>query len=109
MTLVDWDRLEALREDIGEEDFADVACVFVSEIDAKLEALAASGTTVTADDFHFLKGSAANLGFVAMARACEAAEVACRNGTPPALDAVTLGFMQALDELRPRLPELGAA
>ena len=34
--MIDWDRLNALRSDIGEEDFADVAFLFISEIGEKL-------------------------------------------------------------------------
>jgi HPt (histidine-containing phosphotransfer) domain-containing protein len=109
MQLIDWDRLMSLRDDIGEEDFADVAFVFFAEIGGKLEAMAEASTDATADDFHFLRGSAANLGFSAMAEACEAAEAACRAGGAPDLGAVTRAFEGALAEVRPRLPELDAA
>ncbi|MDG4646879.1 Hpt domain-containing protein [Roseibacterium sp. SDUM158017] len=109
MKFIDWDRLMSLRHDIGEEDFADVAFVFFSEMDGKLLELLEDPTRRTADDFHFLRGSAANLGFVAMAEACETAEAACREGRVPDLDDVTGSFRGALAEVQPRLPELDGA
>jgi HPt (histidine-containing phosphotransfer) domain-containing protein len=109
MELIDWDLLMTLKADIGEEDFADVAFVFFSEMQEKLEEIAADPGTAVPDDFHFLKGSAANLGFVAMAEACGMAELACAEGTMPDFPAVRAAFLGALAELRPRLPELAAA
>jgi HPt (histidine-containing phosphotransfer) domain-containing protein len=109
MTLIDWDHLMSLRADIGEEDFADVAFVFFSEIDGKLADLQADHVRATAEDFHFLRGSAANLGFSAMVAACAAAEAACAAGKPPDLAAVVESYEAAMAELRPRMPELDAA
>ena len=109
MTLIDWDRLMSLRDDIGEEDFADVVLVFFTEMEAKLAELSEDADRADANAFHFLRGGAANLGFVAMAEACAAAEAACRAGGPPDLQAVTCAFLASLAEARPRLPELDAA
>jgi HPt (histidine-containing phosphotransfer) domain-containing protein len=109
MTLIDWDLLDSLKADIGEEDFADVITLFVAEIGEKIEEMRASPDAASADDFHFLKGSAANLGFTAMSAACDAAEAACRAGQSGDLDAVNAAFRAALDEARPHLPELTAA
>ncbi len=109
MTLIDWDHLMSLRDDIGEEDFADVAFVFFSEIDGKLADLRTDPAKATAEDFHFLRGSAANLGFRAMVASCAAAETACAAGKTPDLDAVIRCYDGAMAELRPRLPELDAA
>ncbi|MCU4652376.1 Hpt domain-containing protein [Roseibacterium sp. SDUM158016] len=109
MSLIDWDVLISLRADIGEEDFADVVFVFVAEMGEKLAALSRTPGSARADDFHFLRGSAANLGFTAMVSACNAAEAACRSGEEPDLDAVEQAFEAALAEARPHLPELDAA
>jgi histidine phosphotransfer protein HptB len=109
MTLIDWDRLMSLRDDIGEEDFADVVLVFFTEMEAKLAELSEDAGRVDADAFHFLRGGAANLGFVVMAAACAEAEAACRAGRRPDLPAVTGAFLASLAEVRPRLPELDAA
>jgi hypothetical protein len=56
MNLIDWDHLMSLRDDIGEEDFADVVLVFFAEMDAKLADLAADPARADADAFHFLRG-----------------------------------------------------
>lgn len=109
MTAIDHERLKALRDDIGEDDFAEVLSLFVSEIGEKLSDLAEIPDRATQDDFHFLRGSAANLGFVAMVAACEDAEAACRAGETPALADVTAAFDTALAEAAPHLPELSAA
>jgi histidine phosphotransfer protein HptB len=109
MNLIDWDHLMSLRDDIGEEDFADVVLVFFAEMDAKLADLAADPARADADAFHFLRGGAANLGFLAMADACATAEAACRAGLEPDLDAVIAAFSDSLAEARPRLPELDVA
>jgi HPt (histidine-containing phosphotransfer) domain-containing protein len=109
MTLIDWDLLNSLKSDIGEEDFADVVTLFVAEISEKIEEMRASPEGASADDFHFLKGSAANLGFTAMSAACDTAEAAARAGQPGDLDAVHTAFRAALDEARPHLPALTAA
>lgn len=109
MTLIDWELLNGLRADIGEEDFADVVTLFVSEIGEKMEEMRASPDAADADDFHFLKGSAANLGFTAMSAACDRAEAACRAGQRGDLDAVHAAFHAALEEARPHLPDLAAA
>jgi HPt (histidine-containing phosphotransfer) domain-containing protein len=109
MTLIDWDLLNALKADIGEEDFADVITLFVAEISEKIEEMRRGPDGPGADDFHFLKGSAANLGFTAMSAACDTAEAACRAGQAGDLDTVEAAFLAALREARPHLPELAAA
>lgn len=107
MPVVDWDRLNELRADIGEEDFADVAILFVAELHETLERLTPEGAT--AADFHFLRGSAANLGFEALLRACSTAEEACNAGTLPDVDGVRAAFAAAIAEVEPHVPELASA
>ncbi|NKX44954.1 Hpt domain-containing protein [Roseicyclus persicicus] len=107
--MIDLDRLTALRADIGEDDFAEVVLLFVSEIEERLAALQADPASARADDFHFLRGSAANLGFTGMVAACHAAEAACLAGTPPDIAAVAQGFAAALAAVAPDLPGLAAA
>jgi len=109
MSSVDWDRMTSLRDDIGAEDFADILLMFVAEISEKLDGLTANDAAATEADFHFLRGSAANLGFAAMIIACERAEQACRTGQIPNVPAVLRAFEDALQEARSQLPELAAA
>lgn len=107
MKTVDWHRLNELRADIGEEDFADVAMLFVAELSETLERL--TPASAVAADFHFLRGSAANLGFDALVQACSVAEAACNAGTAPDVDAVRNAFAAAIVEVEPHVPELAAA
>ena len=104
---VDWDRLNELKQDIGEEDFADVAILFVSELQETLACLTAD--MAKASDFHFLRGSAANLGFTALVDACSAAEAACESGAVPDVDAVKAAFQAAMEEMAAGLPDLPIA
>ncbi len=107
MDAVDWSRLDELRADIGEEDFADVATLFVAELQETLDRL--TSATAIAADFHFLRGSAANLGFDALVAACATAEAACTSGTTPDVDAVRAAFVTAMVEVEPHVPELSLA
>ncbi|MEJ6390046.1 Hpt domain-containing protein [Gymnodinialimonas ulvae] len=107
MLSVDWDRLNELKADIGDEDFADVAMLFVTELQDTLSAL--TPENAAADDFHFLRGSASNLGFTALVTACSTAEAACASGQSPDVDAVRTAFGSALAEMSKEMPDLALA
>lgn len=107
--MIDWDRLTTLRSDIGEEDFADVAFLFVAELEETLSSLLADPDTAEPSHFHFLRGSAANLGFVGLADACSAAEAGCAAGTPPDIPEIVRIFRASLAEVSPKVPELAQA
>ena len=107
--MIDRTRLNGLREDIGEEDFADVAFLFVAEITEHLQRLRDDPARATAADFHFLCGSAANMGFVAMAEACRRAEAACAADRPPDIDAIAECFARSLDAIAPEIPGIANA
>lgn len=64
--MIDRDRLEELRQEIGEEDFSEVA--------DSLATLCAATGPLGPDVFHGLRGSALNLGFTDFATACTEAE-----------------------------------
>ena len=107
MLVVDWDRLNELRTDIGEEDFADVAVMFVAELHETLDGL--TPDDATAADFHFLRGSAANLGFDTLVQACAQGEEACNKRKKPDIEAVRIAFAAAIMEVEPQVPELASA
>ncbi len=73
--MIDWKRVEELREEIGEEDFAEVAGMFLEEAD---QTIGAMGHGLAADEvgdqLHFLKGSALNLGLSDLAAVCQDGE-----------------------------------
>lgn len=107
--MIDWDHLNALRADIGEEDFADVAALFIAEITEHLDGLKAARHDVSAADFHFLRGSAANLGFIALQDACVTAEAVCKGGQVPDVAAVATVFAESLAQVSSELPGLDMA
>ncbi|GEM_PF-502339 len=80
--IVDWAQLADLKSAVGEDDFADIADVFLDEAAEALGRLDASDPAALAEGLHFLKGSALNLGFTAFARLCAEGEVAARAGQP---------------------------
>lgn len=108
-TMIDWSRLHDLCTDIGEEEFADLVLVFVTEMGERLTELAASPASTTAEDFHFLRGSAANLGLSDMVTACHAGEAACRAGTMPDIAAVADAFGAAIAAIQAKMPEIASA
>lgn len=79
--MIDWNRVRELREEIGPDAFEEVLDLFLEEVETTLGVL----RTATTDDdveaqLHFLKGSALNLGFEALAGLCAAGEAKARTG-----------------------------
>lgn len=70
--MIDWDRVNALRQEVGAEDFMEVADLFLEEVDEVMLRLETSRTSETLEEeMHFLKGSALNLGFTLMGQICQ--------------------------------------
>lgn len=85
--MIDWNRINELRDEIGPEDFAEVAEMFVSEVDSSIDTLRESPNLATlAEDLHFLKGSALNLGFAELSTLCQNGESEARSGRPEDVD-----------------------
>ena len=79
--MIDWKRVDCLRAEIGEDDFAEVVTLFLEEVDEALERLGKATTSAAREAaLHFLKGSALNIGFVDFAAACQAGERAAAAG-----------------------------
>jgi len=65
--MIDWDRVQELRNDFGDEDFTEIVAMFLGEVELKIGEMQQGMTdTELAEAFHFVKGSAANLGFKAL-------------------------------------------
>ena len=109
--MINWDRLNELQTDIGEDSFAEVAELFIEEMSEMLGTLVRLPHTATADDFHFLRGSALNLGFVDVAQSCLEKEEAIKTGTLPDLSDLLEEFETSVGELQKMRPQLvkGAA
>ncbi len=74
--MIDWIRVAQLRDEIGAEDFAEVAELFLLEVEDTLFRLdgAAGNPEEMRELLHFLKGSALNLGFSDLSAVCSRGE-----------------------------------
>ncbi|MFA5538046.1 MAG: Hpt domain-containing protein [Gemmobacter sp.] len=94
--MIDRDRIATLRAEIGEEDLAEVVALFMEEADESITRLRAAATPARqAEELHFLKGCALNLGFAALAGLCAGGEDRIAAGQPGAVDADRLAALFA--------------
>lgn len=85
--MIDWDRVAELREEVGEDSFAEVVALFIEEMDvATAELSPQAGGVELADALHFIKGSALNLGFDRLAALCDRGEQEALAGRQTAVD-----------------------
>ncbi len=69
--MISMERIDELRSEVGEEDFAEIVELFLGEADALIDTLEGLPGPEDADPLlHSLKGSALNLGFVQLADLC---------------------------------------
>jgi HPt (histidine-containing phosphotransfer) domain-containing protein len=93
--MVDWERVATLRAELGEEDFAEVVEMFLTESDDVIGRLRAARPYPTLEaELHFLKGSALNLGFPELATKCSEGEKRATAGQTVDLDAVLGCYVQ---------------
>jgi hypothetical protein len=70
--MINWDRVDELRGEVGEESFAEIVTIFLDEVEDVLVRIAYSSDPESLKgDLHFLKGGALNLGFRALGALCE--------------------------------------
>lgn len=77
--MLNWSRVEELREEVGEETFVEVVDLFLEEVSDTIDRLGLAPETLE-EELHSLKGAALNLGFDDFASLCSAGEVAARDG-----------------------------
>ncbi|MGV8949662.1 MAG: Hpt domain-containing protein [Cypionkella sp.] len=79
--MIEWDRVNDLRAEIGEDDFAEVVDLFMQEADEVIARITnTAGAAVLEADLHFLKGAALNLGFREFADLCQDGERRAASG-----------------------------
>jgi HPt (histidine-containing phosphotransfer) domain-containing protein len=86
--MISWERVHELRDEVGEDDFAEVVELFLEEVDAVMARLRGARDLASYEaDLHFLKGSAMNLGFRALGALCHDRErrMAADPGSAPDL------------------------
>jgi HPt (histidine-containing phosphotransfer) domain-containing protein len=89
--MIDWTRVETLREEVGAEEFSEVVDLFLNEVDAALQKMKVETSIETLEaDMHFLKGSALSLGFRQMSELCQAGETASAHGNQQAVNLTDL-------------------
>ncbi|WP_417262412.1 Hpt domain-containing protein [Celeribacter sp.] len=85
--MIDWNRVEELRDEVGAEDFQEVVELFLEEVDEAIARMQAQpDATRLEQDLHFLKGSSLNLGFAAFSTLCYEGEAAARQGHTDGID-----------------------
>lgn len=85
--MIDWTRVSELKDEIGEEDFAEVAEMFISEVEEVIDRLkAAPDPARYEEDLHFIKSSALNLGFAELSVLCQTGERQAAAGDAAGVD-----------------------
>lgn len=101
--MINQTRLETLKEEIGEDDFAEVLEMFIEEVEDVIGRLKTDPDPAEFEaDLHFLKSSALNLGFDAMSQICGTGEKEAAQGhfDPAGLTQVFETFAASKSELQ---------
>jgi histidine phosphotransfer protein HptB len=73
--VIQWARVNELRDEIGADDFGEVVDLFLEEVEEAIQGLSPDSTADQMEQhLHFLKGSALNLGFRAFSDLCQDGE-----------------------------------
>ena len=104
--MIDHVRLAELREEVGEDDFAEVLQLFCEEVEETLDRLAKGVFGDLAEELHFIKGSALNIGMTEVGHLCQKAEKALRVavGSRPDIAPIVDAFRSAKDAVLSAIP-----
>ncbi|MBK0326051.1 Hpt domain-containing protein [Rhodobacteraceae bacterium F11138] len=73
--MIDWSRVNELRNEVGPEDFEEVIDLFLEEVGEVISRFRHNpDRTRLEQDLHFLKGSALSLGFASFSKLCQDGE-----------------------------------
>lgn len=85
--MIDWGRIDILRDDVGEDALDEVIDLFLDEVDQVIARLERNPVPAEFDkDLHFLKGSALNLGFTDFSALCQEGERKAAAGAADKID-----------------------
>lgn len=85
--MIDWTRVNELRNEIGDDGFSEVVELFLDEVEEVIARLEnAPDPRSFEQDLHFLKGSAWNLGFAAFGALCQSGERRAAQGQAATVD-----------------------
>ena len=68
--MIDNNRLEELRDEVGEDDLAEIVGLFCDEVEETLGRIETSKEEALRHELHFIKGSALNVGMVKLGEQC---------------------------------------
>jgi histidine phosphotransfer protein HptB len=77
--MIDWLRIDDLTAEVGKDALAEIVGMFLEETDEVIALL--QDATPTVENYHFLKGSALNLGLRDLATVSQRGELEARAGT----------------------------
>ena len=85
--MISWDRINELKGEVGEDDFAEVVEIFLEEMDEAMNELT-SGVSKEGlgAAMHFVKGAAMNIGFHALGNICQEYETLSGEGKDDLID-----------------------
>lgn len=72
--MLDWNRIRELRNEVGDDEFRLIFELFQDEVEGVMMRLSKRNARKLADDLHFLKGCAWNMGFRAFGILCDEGE-----------------------------------
>ena len=99
--MVNWDRINELREEVGNDDLAEVLALFCEEVEDVLEELGTVPSDALPSRLHFLKGSALNIGLEGVSSLCQSEErrLSENPASQPEIQAIRCAYATARIEL----------
>ena len=110
--MIDWKRVDELRDEIGADGFIEVADMFLDEAeDAVRSLMTGLHAEKLESQLHFLKGSALNLGLCNLAAICQDGERRAAAGQGASVDRAKIAaiYHASRAQLLARLDRLSAA
>lgn len=107
--MIQWVRVNELRDEVGAEDFDEVVDLFLEEVEEAIQDLSPDSTANQMEQhLHFLKGSALNLGFRTFSDLCQDGERKSAKGETGTIDitAIIDGFEQSKIMFIAQLPKM---
>lgn len=85
--MINWKRVDELRDEIGPDDFQEVVDLFLEEVEEVIQRLKSGPDPASlGEELHFLKGSVMNLGFCELGTICAAGEKQAAEGKAEHVD-----------------------
>jgi len=85
--MIDWERVNTLRDEVGADDFDEVVDLFLEEVDEVIARLQTAPALQTLEeDLHFIKGCAMGLGFRSFSNLCQEGESKSAQGHAAEVD-----------------------